>query len=143
MNDCNNTGPLVGRPFGGTAFIISKKCIYITNCLVTQDRYTAIKLTNWLFITVYIPCVGTIIRDLLYCDLLAEVDSLITAHPSCDVLLAGDINTDLQRNNSASSAIKNVIPRNKLYQCDILFPSACRSTYINDSTHACSTQARN
>jgi len=26
MNDCINTGPLVARPFGGTAFIINKKC---------------------------------------------------------------------------------------------------------------------
>jgi len=38
--------------------------------------------------------VGTINRDLLHYDLLAEVDSLIAAHPSCHVLLAGDINTD-------------------------------------------------
>jgi len=139
MNECINTGPLVGRPFGGTAFIISKKCISVTHCLVTQDRYTAIKLANWLFITVYFPCVGTVNRDLLYCDLLAEVDSLIAAHASCDVLLAGEINTDLQINSSASSAVKNFISRNKLYQCNILFPSACKSTYGNDSTHASST----
>jgi len=33
---------------------------------------------------------------------IAEVDSLITVHPSCHVLLAGDFNTDLQINNSAS-----------------------------------------
>jgi len=125
-----------------TAFIISKTCISVTNCLVTQDQYTAIKLANWLFITVYFPSVGTINRDLLYCDLLAEVDSLIAAHPSCDVLLAGDFNEDLQINSSASSAVKNFISRNKLYQCDILFPSACRSTYfhvMHDSTHASST----
>jgi len=82
---------------------------------------------------------GTINRDLLYCDLLAEVDSLIAAHPSCDVQLAGDFNTDLQINNSASSAVKNFISRNKLYQCDILLPSVCKSTYVNDSTHASST----
>jgi len=40
MNDCISTGSLVSRPLiGGTAFIISKKCISVTNCLVTQDRY--------------------------------------------------------------------------------------------------------
>jgi len=111
MNDCINTGPLVGRPFGGTAFIISKNCISVTNC---QDRYTAIKLADWLFITVYFPCVGTINRDLLYYNLLAEVDSLIAAHPSCHVLLAGDFITDLKINSSASSAVKHIISRNKL-----------------------------
>jgi len=109
MNECINTGPLVGRPCGDTVFIISKKCISVTNCLVTQDRYTAIKLAIWLFITVYFPCVGTINRDLLYCDLLAEVDSNIAVHPSCHVLLAGDFNTDLQINSSASSAVENLI----------------------------------
>jgi len=29
-----NTGPLVGRPFGGTAFIIGKKYISVTNCIL-------------------------------------------------------------------------------------------------------------
>jgi len=61
------------------------------------------------------------------------------AHSSCHVLLAGDFNTDSQIKCSASSAVKNFISRNKLYQYDILFPSACRNTYVNDSTHHTST----
>jgi len=71
--------------------------------------------------------------------LLAEVGSLIAAHPSCHVLLAGDFNTYLQINSRASIAVTNLVSRCKLYQCDILFPSACRSTYVNDSTHASNT----
>jgi len=77
--------------------------------------------------------------DLLYCDLLAEVEGSLLLILVVLILLAGDFNTDFQINSSASSAVKNFISRNKLYQCDILFPSACKRTYVNDSTHASST----
>lgn len=49
----------------------------------------------------HFPCVGTVNREAIYRDMLAEVYSLINTHPSCLVLLAGAFNTDLQTNNSA------------------------------------------
>jgi hypothetical protein len=33
MNDCISAGPLIGRPFGGTTMIISKKYVSITHCI--------------------------------------------------------------------------------------------------------------
>ena len=53
MNACVSTGPLIGRPLGGTAIIINKKHIAVTAKLLSFDRFTAVKIANWLLITVY------------------------------------------------------------------------------------------
>jgi len=39
-------GPVYGRPFGGTAILIKKQLAPLTSLIVTNDRYTAIKLCN-------------------------------------------------------------------------------------------------
>ena len=59
MASCVSAGPLRGRPFGGTAIMVNKKLASVTTNLVTSDRFTAITISNWLLITVYMRCVGT------------------------------------------------------------------------------------
>jgi hypothetical protein len=96
MNACISSGPLIGRPFGGTAIIIiNKKYVSTTVNLISCDRYTAVKIANWLLITVYMPCVRTAQNDLLYSDILSELEALIAAHPNCQCLIGGDFNTSL------------------------------------------------
>ena len=65
MMTCVSSGPLVGRPFGGTAIFINKKYVSVTTNLITADRYTAIVIENWLLISVYMPCSGTSDRDII------------------------------------------------------------------------------
>jgi hypothetical protein len=84
MNTCINSGPLVGRPFGGTAILINKKHVQNLAYITSGERYTVIKLYNWLFINIYMPCAGTLQRDLLYCDLLSELQSVIHSHAECN-----------------------------------------------------------
>ena len=138
MIDCISAGPLRGRPFGGTAVMVNKKFASITTNLVTSDRFTVVKIDNWLLISVYMPCVGTDDRTLLYYDILSELDSLIAVHSDCHCIIGGDFNTDLDCNVNTSVAVNNFISNNSLYRCDVLFPLSSRNTFVNESTHAAS-----
>jgi exonuclease III len=65
ITECVNSGPLVCRPFGGTAIVVNKKFASITTAIASSERFTVIKLAEWLFITVYLPSAGTTNRDLI------------------------------------------------------------------------------
>ena len=65
MNERVCSGPLYGRPFGGTAIFVNNIHNSATKCIMSCDRYSAITINNYLFITVYMPCVGTPQRDLI------------------------------------------------------------------------------
>jgi len=139
MNATVCSGPLIGRPFGGTAVIINKNIISLTTNIVSCDRFTVVKIADWLFVSVYLPCVGSIDRDLLYCEILSEIEALIVANNNCHCCIAGDFNTNLNNNSTAASVTVNDFIRcNNLSRCDILFPSANRFTYVNESTNTAS-----
>jgi endonuclease/exonuclease/phosphatase family metal-dependent hydrolase len=138
MNGCVDSGPLIGRPFGGTAIIIKKTFASLTTTLVSRERFTAVKLADWIFVTVYLPCNGTFNRDTLYYDVLADIDVLIGSHPNSHVMIAGDFNTDLLTLSNTSTIVNEFIENNNLFRCDALFPTASRITYFNDSTSAAS-----
>jgi len=139
MHERISSGPLIGRPFGGTAIIINKKHIRNSVSLVSGDRFTAVKIANWLLITVYMPCVGTYQRDLLYSDTLSELDALISLHSTCSCLIGGDFNVQLDRIDNISVGVNNFNCNNQLHRCDVLFPVADRFTYFNDSLQCAST----
>ena len=102
MATCVNAGPLFGRPYGGTAFLINKKLLPDAENIMSQDRFTVVKIYNWLLITVYLPCVGTPQRDFLYSDMLSELQTVINQYSMCDCLIGGDFNTDLDSNTDAT-----------------------------------------
>jgi exonuclease III len=135
MNARVCSGPLIGRPFGGNAILISKRLVSLTVNLVTNDRFTAVKIADWLFVSVYLPCQGTTDRDLLCCEILSEIEALIVANSNCHCCIAGDYNTDLNCNSASSVAVNNFIRCNNLSRCDVLFPSANRFTYVNETTN--------
>lgn len=139
MNACITKGPLVGRPFGGTAILINKKHASATTTIVSCDRFTAVKISKWLLITVYMPCVGTNQRDILYSAVLTELDALICAQSSCHCLIGGDFNTCLDNNTNVSITVNDFIRRNLLYRCDVLFPVADKFTFYNETKSCGST----
>ena len=138
MNATVCSGPLIGRPFGGTAILVNKSLVSLTTNLITTDRFTAVKISDWLFVSVYLPCAGTTDRDLLYSEILSQLQALIDANNNGHCCIAGDYNTDLDCNSSASVAVNNFIRCNNLSRCDVLFSSACRFTYVNETTNAAS-----
>lgn len=136
MGMCVSTGPLVGRPFGGTSILIHKKHILNITNIASSERFTAVKLSNWLFITVYMPCSGLLQRDLLYSEVLCELQALIDTQPGRNVLIGGDFNVDLDSNTYLSSIVNQFISRNNMQRSDLLFPVADRNTYVNEATNS-------
>jgi len=132
-------GPLSGRPFGGTAILIKNKFSGCAVSVATGDRFTVVKVTNWLIICVYLPCTGSDNRLLVYGDTLHEIQSIIAAHNDCDCLIGGDFNTDLNIVNELNTTVNNFIADNNLYRCDVILPVASKYTYINESLNCSST----
>jgi len=138
MTACVSAGPLVGRPFGGTAILINKKHLSSTVNIMSGDRFTAVKVYDWLMLTVYMPCVGTKDRDALYSDVLLEIQSIINDYSNCNILVGGDFNTDLNCRVNVSNAVNNFIADNQLHRCDVLYPVASKFTFFNEASNCAS-----
>jgi exonuclease III len=139
MGSSVSAGPLYGRPFGGTAILINKKLATCTINIMSCDRFTVIKIANWLLFNVYMPCSGTSQRLLLYNDVLQEMQGLIHANPNCQYLFGGDFNTDLNAVSSISAIVNGFICSNSLSRCDTQFPISNPYTYVNESLDVMST----
>ena len=50
MGDRVSSGPLIGRPFGGTAIMVNNKYLSVTTNLISSDQYTAIAVNDLLLI---------------------------------------------------------------------------------------------
>ena len=133
-------GPLYGRPFGGTAILISNKLANLTCVVSTSERYTAVKVANWLLVNVYLPCSGTENRLLVYSDIFCELNVIFAANRECDIFVGGDFNSDLNdaKANAFNSAINDFISSSSLLRCDVIFSVATKFTYVNESLNSAS-----
>ena len=84
-------------------------------------------------INVYLPCVGTRDRLLIIQDLLEDIWSWRERFPFCDCILAGDLNSFLDRSDSVSDYINSFMLKGLLLRCDLLSGKAGDFTYINES----------
>ena len=108
-------------------------------CVFTGDRFTAIKMYNWLFIIVHMPCSGTDQRENLYRDILLELQVLVNEHYECNYcLIGGAFNIDLNCNSSLSQTVNVFICLNKMNRCDVIFPAGNRNTHFNDANNSSS-----
>ena len=128
-----SSGPLHGRPYGGTAAIVHKKHAGNIKCIVSAERFTVISCSNWLIIGVYMPSAGTNDRSVIYQDVLCELQGVIDAHSHLDCLFVGDFNVDLQAVCLESRIMNDFITDNHFLRCDALFPLSDYSTYVCDS----------
>jgi len=108
--------------------------------IISQDRFTAVKINNWLLITMYMPCAGTAQRELLYDDVLYELQALINQYPSCDCLIGGDFNVDLDNDitRPISRTVNTFNCKNKLHRCDQITPVGNKMTFVNENANVCS-----
>jgi Reverse transcriptase (RNA-dependent DNA polymerase)/Endonuclease/Exonuclease/phosphatase family len=119
-----------GRPAGGMAILIkgnlSKDCCMLYSC----DRCIVVKIGKNIFVNLYLPCAGTLDRNLLIEDLLNNVLNVVSEHADCAILLGGDLNCDLDGLSEAAIAINAFVHDNNLTRCDLLLN--CRvDTYVN------------
>ena len=67
MSRCVESGMLRGRPFGGVIILVKKNLREHTVMVHCEERFVIVKIFNYLFVNVYLPCCGTVDR-LSICD---------------------------------------------------------------------------
>jgi len=126
------SGILYGRPYGGVITLISRNLRKVKETLCCSDRFTIIRIADYLIINVYLPCSGTADRLLICEDILADVQSWRDKYLMCDCIVAGDFNSNLDSTDKAAAVISDFLRLNSLTRCDHIFPSDCKATYVND-----------
>ena len=119
---------LYGRPFGGVCILVSKKLLHCTEIICCSDRFVVVGVSRSLFISVYLPCVGSIDRMCVIEEILCELEDYISKYSDRLIIIGGDFNTDLDRVNPASDLINRFAATNGLHRCDKLSTSrgVCR-----------------
>ena len=87
MTNVLASGPLIGRPYGGTALLINNRLANHTVNLVCNDRFTAVLLADYLVISAYMPCSGTSDRVNLYSAIISELQAVIEDHAQYKLIL--------------------------------------------------------
>ena len=82
MSNTVESGMLRGRPFGGVICLIKKDLRKITRTIHCSDRYSIVKVGDCIFSNVYLPCVGSVNRQLVCEEVLAEIDAWCQHYPS-------------------------------------------------------------
>ena len=131
MSGCVEKGMLRGRPFGGVVSLVKNSLLRHTLVIHCDERFTIIRVFNYLIINVYLPCYGSPDR-LIKCDeLLTDIWSWRALHCDCECIFAGDFNSNLDSSDVVAVRIARFINDCSLLRCDDLFPSQKVDTYIN------------
>jgi len=133
MTACLQSGMLRGRPFGGVMCLIHKKLRKDTVLVHCDERYSVIKVFNYLFINVYFPCSGSDNRLTVCYDLIADISSWCDRYSLCNCVIAGDFNTSLDSRDAVGVCLSTFLHKYNLSRCDNLFPAEKRATYVNVS----------
>ena len=128
------SGPLYGRPHGGVITLVKKSLRNITETIHCDERYNVMKISNCLFINVYLPCDGSKDRMLTIETLLTEIFTWRQQYCHLDCYIAGDLNANLNdTDNAIVKCINRFIGSLSLTRADALFPNAGNFTYVNNS----------
>lgn len=137
LGDMIESGPLVGRPFGGVMTLIRNDLLPVCECVNASERFVIVKVGDVLCVNVYLPCFGTVDRESIYEEVLEYICYWRSQYPACSCILGGDFNVDLDVLPSSSSRVIDIIKKfvsdNKLCRCDQLFVSPIRYTYLNEA----------
>ena len=125
------TGMLRGRPFGGVITLINNALRKITKTIHCTDRYVVTRVANYLFVNVYLPCIGTPDRILICDDILCEIFEWSRYYSDCKIVMAGDFNVSLDSCDEVAKRISVFASDCCMCRCDDIFPSQKTATYIN------------
>jgi len=133
MSKTVETGILRGRPFGGVLTMIHNSLRKITETIFCSERFAIIKIANIIIVNIYLPCVGTDNRLLICEDLFADILAWRNQFPSCEWLIAGDFNVNLDNNDNVATFINSFASDQCLTRCDVMFNKVGIVTYSNSA----------
>ena len=111
--------------------MINDKLRKLTETVHCSERFAIIKVANYIIVNVYFPCAGTTDRLSIINDLVSEIESWLSQLTFCDIIIAGDFNTDLDSSDAASCCINDFCKRYSLARADNIFNRSNISTYVS------------
>jgi len=134
MNSCIETGVLRGRPFGGVMTLVHKTLTKHTQIICSDERFVIVVVGHLLIVNVYMPCVGTENRFLIYQEIIENIEFWLDKHPDKQVIIGGDFNVNLgDSNDCCANAIIKFSAEKGFTRCDHLLAGVHYSTYFNES----------
>jgi exonuclease III len=135
MECCLESGPLKGRPFGGVITLVKQNIANITEILNISDRYVLVKMSDYVILNIYLPCVNTCDRLLIIDDILREVETIIENMSNITIIVGGDINMDLNKSSdvAATCLFRQFMSNCNLKRCDELCNKTKTFTHANDA----------
>jgi len=82
---------------------------WTTTTIHCEDRFSIVKIFNCLFVSVYLPCVGSLNRLQVSMSLLDDLSSYLDNYDNCDFVIAGDFNVNLDGNDAVAIRVKRFI----------------------------------
>lgn len=136
---------LHGRPFGGCAILYRKSLIpHVARLSSCSKRFCSVLLTDHrgsttLLICVYLPfCDGSAESSNQFLITLGELEGFIARHECDHLLIAGDFNTDFNRNNVNLRHLQSFMSDLNLVSADLSHQSSIQFTYLRDDGAASS-----
>ena len=141
MEDAISSSIYQGRPFGGVSICWSKSLNHVITPISNykHKRIVAAELKsqgrNILLISAYMPYFNSNGRDQCIAetlDALSVIELLISDHPQHDVVIGGDLNTELKRESPFDDFWYDFMTKYSLRHCDSLATSI-QYTYCHES----------
>jgi len=133
MTRCVESGMLRGRPFGGVMTLIHKRLINLVETIHCEERFTVVRVANYLLVNIYLPCAGSVDRLLICEDLLASISAWRERYIICECIIVGNFNTNLDNSNSFTKCVNKFLCNCLLQRCDNIFPNRKSVTYVNEA----------
>ena len=93
-----------------------------------------LKIADYIFVNVYLPCEGSKDRYLICETLLADIMAWCEQYCHLKCLIAGDFNADLNIvNNAVVQCINQFASSLSLCRSDVLFPNTRKATFVSSS----------
>jgi len=100
-------GPLIGHPHGGIVTLIRNDLLSECECLYAAERLVVVRISNILLCNVYLPCMGSVDRELICEDVIAQVLAWREKFLSYGWVFADDFNSVLSDNSITSRLLKS------------------------------------
>ena len=135
MIDKLDAGVFYGRPYGGVAILLHNDCVKFVTKVVCSDRYVIVCLGDIALINLYLPCLSNLKKD-DHSDMLIDIFDQLIVHMNelniKQIILGGDLNTDLRRNTPVTKIIVDFANLFTLVECSSVHtPMSADYTYIH------------
>ena len=142
MNQKCEAGLLVGRPFGGLAFLINRKFKNNVEYLACSDRNRCLAIRvstaheSIIMFNVYFPCRSSCSTN-EYIDELSNVtgfmEFIVTNNAHDLIIICGDTNFDLKPDNAGYNVLHDFMNSMSLIACDHLVKGPVVNTYFSEA----------